>query len=123
MKERDLEVLESNALKAIEGMASALGDTTKPNARIIVKKSGRVVELNNCEVFTPKDFQMWVRLDSDDGQGMEITASNDTEKAGAFVLHHQAGESWGKIFRGVVIHRTEKGWMMEDERIKIEIDL
>ncbi|KFE53992.1 hypothetical protein [Pseudomonas syringae] len=123
MKERNLEVLESNALKAIEEMASALGNTVKPNARIIVKKSGRVVELNNCEVFTPKDFQMWVRLDSDDGQGMEITANNDTENAGAFVLHHQAGESWGKIFRGVAIIRTEKGWIMEDERIKIDIDL
>ncbi|RMO65444.1 hypothetical protein ALQ37_200166 [Pseudomonas syringae pv. aptata] len=122
MKERDLEVLESNALKAIEGMASALGNTGKPNARIIVKKSGRVVELNNCEVFTPKDFQMWVRLDSDDGQGMEITANNDTENAGAFVLHHDAGESWGKVFRGVAIIRTEKGWMMENERIRLEID-
>ncbi|GFZ59404.1 hypothetical protein PSE10A_19150 [Pseudomonas amygdali pv. eriobotryae] len=123
MKERNLEVLESNALKAIEEMASALGNTVKPNARIIVKKSGRVVELNNCEVFTPKNFQMWVRLDSDDGQGMEITADDDTENAGAFVLHHQAGESWGKIFSGVAINRTQKGWVMEDERIKIEIDL
>lgn len=122
MTDKKLDALEANALISIEEMASAFGNTVKPNARIIVKKSGRVVELNNCEVFTPKDFQMWVRLDSDDGQGMEITASNDTENAGAFVLHHQTGESWGKIFRGVAITRTGKGWMMEDDRIKIEID-
>ncbi|WP_122324497.1 hypothetical protein [Pseudomonas coronafaciens] len=123
MTDKKLEALEAKALKSIEEMASAFGKTVKPNARIIVKKSGRVVELNNCEVFTPKDFQMWVRLDSDDGQGMEITANNDTENAGAFVLHHQAGESWGKIFRGVAINRTQKGWIMEDERIKIEIEI
>lgn len=73
-------------------------------------------------MFTPKNFQMWVRLDSDDGQGMEITASNDSEKAGAFVLHHQAGESWGKVFQGVELNRTENGWVMENERIRIEIN-
>lgn len=123
MTDEELDVLEATAQKSIEEMASVLGNTIKPNVRIIVKKSGRVVELNKCEVFTPKDFQMWVRLDSDDGQGLEITANNDTENAGAFVLHHEVGESWGKIFRGVALNRIEKGWVMENERIKIEIDL
>ncbi len=123
MTDEELDVLEASAQKSIEEMASVLSNTIKPNVRIIVKKSGRVIELNKCEVFTPKDFQMWVRLDSDDGQGLEITANNDTENAGAFVLHHEVGESWGKIFRGVALNRIEKGWVMENERIKIEIDL
>lgn len=123
MTDEELDVLEATAQKSIEEMASVLSNTIKPNVRIIVKKSGRVIELNKCEVFTPKDFQMWVRLDSDDGQGLEITANNDTENAGAFVLHHEVGESWGKIFRGVALNRIEKGWVMENERIKIEIDL
>lgn len=96
MTDEELDVLEASAQKSIEEMASVLSNTIKPNVRIIVKKSGRVIELNKCEVFTPKDFQMWVRLDSDDGQGLEITANNDTENAGAFVLHHEVGESWGK---------------------------
>ena len=122
MTDEELDVLEASAQKSIEEMASVLSNTIKPNVRIIVKKSGRVIELNKCEVFTPKDFQMWVRLDSDDGQGLEITANNDTENAGAFVLHHEVGESWGKIFRGVALNRIEKGWVMENERIKIEID-
>ena len=123
MTDEELDVLEASAQKSIEEMASVLSNTIKPNVRIIVKKSGRVIELNKCEVFTPKDFQMWVRLDSDDGQGLEITANNDTENAGEFVLHHEVGESWGKIFRGVALNRIEKGWVMENERIKIEIDL
>ena len=123
MTDEELDVLEASAQKSIEEMASVLSNTIKPNVRIIVKKSGRVIELNKCEVFTPKHFQMWVRLDSDDGQGLEITANNDTENAGAFVLHHEVGESWGKIFRGVALNRIEKGWVMENERIKIEIDL
>lgn len=123
MTDEELDVLEASAQKSIEEMASVLSNTIKPNVRIIVKKSGRVIELNKCEVFTPKDFKMWVRLDSDDGQGLEITANNDTENAGAFVLHHEVGESWGKIFRGVALNRIEKGWVMENERIKIEIDL
>lgn len=123
MTDEDLDLLEEAALEAIEEMASVLGDTIKPNARIIVKKSGRVVELKNCDVFRPKDFRMFVRLDSDDGQGLEITASNDTENAGAFVLHHEAGGSWGKVFRGVVLNRNENVWSMENERIRIEIQI
>lgn len=43
MTDEELEALEATALKAIEEMASVLGDTIKPNARIIVKKSGRVL--------------------------------------------------------------------------------
>jgi hypothetical protein len=123
MTDEELDVLEATALKSIEEMASVLGSTIKPNARIIVKKSGRVVELNNCDVVTPENFQMWVRLESDDGQGMEITASNDTENAGAFVLHHEAGGSWGKVLRGVVLNRNENVWSMENERIRIEIQI
>ncbi|WP_122341469.1 hypothetical protein [Pseudomonas caricapapayae] len=123
MVNKNLEALQASALKSLEEMASVLGDKIKPNARIVVKKSGRVIELNNCEVFTPKEFQMWVRLDSDDGQGLEITAGDDSENAGAFVLHHHAGESWGKIFRGVEINRTVKGWVMEDERIMIAVKI
>jgi len=118
----ELNGLGSQAMEALAAMVEALGKEAKPDVRVTRLANVDVQNLRRCSIFTPEPgFHLFVKLETQSGEWVEITPNNDVENAGAFVVYENAEGDIRRIVAGAPIVRTADGWVIEGSAYRVEI--
>jgi hypothetical protein len=122
LTDEELDALEAKALEALAAMVEALGKQAKPDVRVTRLANVDVQNLRRCSIFTPEQgFHLFVKLETQSGEWVEITPNNDEENAGAFVVYENSGGDIRRIVAGSPIVRTSDGWVIESRAYRVEI--
>ncbi|KPB39364.1 hypothetical protein ALP12_200050 [Pseudomonas savastanoi pv. phaseolicola] len=122
LTDEELDGLESQAMEALAAMVEALGKEAKPDVRVTRLANVDVQNLRRCSIFTPEQgFHLFVKLETQSGEWVEITPNNDEENAGAFVVYENAEGDIRRIVAGAPIVRTADGWVIESSAYRVEI--
>ncbi|WP_024666822.1 hypothetical protein [Pseudomonas syringae] len=122
LTDEELDALESQAMEALAAMVETLGKQAKPDVRVTRLENVDVQNLRRCSIFTPEPgFHLYVKLETQSGEWVEITPNNDEENAGAFVVHENAEGDIRRILAGSPIVRTGDGWVIESSAYRVEI--
>lgn len=122
LTDEELDALEAQAMEALAAMVEALGKQAKPDVRVTRLANDDVQNLRRCSIFTPEPgYHLFVKLETQSGEWVEITPNNDDENAGAFVVHENADGDIRRIVAGAPIVRTGKGLVIESPAVRVEI--
>ncbi len=122
MTDEELDALEPQAIEALAAMVEALGRQAKPDVRVTRLASDDVQNLRRCSIFAPEPgFHLFVRIETQNGEWIEITPNNDEENAGAFVVYENSEGDIRQIVAGAPIVRTGNAWVIESPAYRVEI--